>query len=328
MRASGQVADYTASVCDEIRQLFAVRLTTSVDNVAVTITAGSVLIDVEISADDASAASAMAAAIAPVTSSAEDATTFLAAVSGVNIVVADVVQAARTEVRAARAEIVAASTPIVPIIGGVVAAALVLPVLIALILCCVRKRSRPRVSVVPLPVQQQQQQQVQVVPAQVVATPRGEPPEDYICPISLMLMEDPVMVVQSGITYEREEIEAALRINPNRDPKTNQEWSSPLTLAPNVLVRKMILEWQERKAQAPPPMEEPPQQDAGPSGAGAVPPMGMPTVSGAAYGVPQGMATTSHSTGWDESMQNAAVAYASVPDPVKGELKVDDFTEC
>ena len=53
MRASGQVADYTPSVCDEIRQLFAVRLTTSVDNVAVTITAGSVLIDVEISADEA-----------------------------------------------------------------------------------------------------------------------------------------------------------------------------------------------------------------------------------------------------------------------------------
>ena len=96
----------------------------------------------------------------------------------------------------------------------------------------------------------------------------GEPPEDYVCPISLMVMEDPVMIVQSGITYEREVIEEALRIHPCRDPKTNQEWSEPLTLAPNVLVRKMIIEWQERqreKARRPPPPQQPDPERSDPS---------------------------------------------------------------
>ena len=88
------------------------------------------------------------------------------------------------------------------------------------------------------------------------------PPDDFTCPISLEVMDDPVMVTQSGITYERAYIEEALRTNPCRDPKTNQEWSSPLTIAPNVLVRKMIREWQE-SGHAPPPRRQspsPPQQ--------------------------------------------------------------------
>ena len=88
--------------------------------------------------------------------------------------------------------------------------------------------------------------------AAACAPPQG-PPDHFICPISLDVMQDPVIVVQSGITYERALIEQAMRFNPCRDPATNQEWSEPLTLAPNVLVRKMIREWQE---QAPPPASQ------------------------------------------------------------------------
>ena len=88
--------------------------------------------------------------------------------------------------------------------------------------------------------------------AAACAPPQG-PPDHFICPISLDIMQDPVIVVQSGITYERALIEQAMRFNPCRDPATNQEWSEPLTLAPNVLVRKMIREWQE---QAPPPASQ------------------------------------------------------------------------
>ena len=52
-------------------------------------------------------------------------------------------------------------------------------------------------------------------------------------------------VVQSGISYERAQIEEALRVQPRRDPKTNQEWPAPLALAPNVNLRSMIREWHE-----------------------------------------------------------------------------------
>ena len=82
--------------------------------------------------------------------------------------------------------------------------------------------------------------------AAACALPQG-PPDHFICPISLDVMQDPVIVVQSGITYERALIEQAMRFNPCRDPATNQEWSEPLTLAPNVLVRKMIREWQQSR---------------------------------------------------------------------------------
>ena len=71
------------------------------------------------------------------------------------------------------------------------------------------------------------------------------PPDAYVCPISLCVMGDPVLVVQSGITYERKYIEEALRRDPSRDPKTNQEWATPLTLAPNVAIRSAIREWQD-----------------------------------------------------------------------------------
>ena len=94
-------------------------------------------------------------------------------------------------------------------------------------------------------------------------------PDQFICPISLCMMEDPVIVVQSGISYERAQIEEALRVQPRRDPKTNQEWLAPLTLAPNVALRGMIREWHEGQGAGsaattsrPPPPPPPPLQQA------------------------------------------------------------------
>ena len=78
------------------------------------------------------------------------------------------------------------------------------------------------------------------------------------CPISLEVMHDPVIVVQSGIIYERALIEEALSWNKFRDPKTNQQWSEPLTITPNVLVRKMIREWHEQPQPPPQPQQKTP----------------------------------------------------------------------
>ena len=46
-------------------------------------------------------------------------------------------------------------------------------------------------------------------------------PNEYICPISLSVMSDPVKIEQSGISYEREAIATWLRSHPYTDPKTN-----------------------------------------------------------------------------------------------------------
>lgn len=54
----------------------------------------------------------------------------------------------------------------------------------------------------------------------------------YYCPIGLGLMLDPVTLGVTGVTYEREHIVAALAVQPDRDPLTNQKISD-VTLVPN-----------------------------------------------------------------------------------------------
>jgi hypothetical protein len=67
----------------------------------------------------------------------------------------------------------------------------------------------------------------------------AEPPADYLCPITNELMEDPV-VAADGHSYEREAIETWFRGH-NTSPMTNQV--IPLTLLPNVTLRKVIVAW-------------------------------------------------------------------------------------
>ena len=67
----------------------------------------------------------------------------------------------------------------------------------------------------------------------------AEPPADHLCPITNEVMEDPV-VAADGHSYEREAIETWFRGH-NTSPMTNQV--IPLTLLPNVTLRKLIMAW-------------------------------------------------------------------------------------
>ncbi|KAG6745700.1 hypothetical protein POTOM_050203 [Populus tomentosa] len=66
-------------------------------------------------------------------------------------------------------------------------------------------------------------------------------PNQFLCPISLDLMKDPV-TLSSGITYDRESIEAWLEGGSFTCPVTNQVLRS-LDQIPNHSLRRMIQEW-------------------------------------------------------------------------------------
>ncbi|GLC39031.1 hypothetical protein PLESTB_001285400 [Pleodorina starrii] len=66
-------------------------------------------------------------------------------------------------------------------------------------------------------------------------------PLSFVCPITMMIMRDPVMLVESGYTFEREAIEAHFR-NSNNNPLTNQPLSSKAVI-PNTSLRALIEDW-------------------------------------------------------------------------------------
>ncbi|KAG9142317.1 hypothetical protein Leryth_007735 [Lithospermum erythrorhizon] len=66
-------------------------------------------------------------------------------------------------------------------------------------------------------------------------------PEDFMCPISLELMRDPV-VVSTGQTYERSYIQRWVDCGNTTCPKTQQKLQN-LTLTPNYVLRSLISQW-------------------------------------------------------------------------------------
>ncbi|XP_009405766.2 U-box domain-containing protein 45-like isoform X1 [Musa acuminata AAA Group] len=70
------------------------------------------------------------------------------------------------------------------------------------------------------------------------------PPEEFICPISLQLMFDPV-IISSGQTYERFCIEKWFNDGHSTCPKTQQQLSH-LCLTPNYCVKGLIANWCEQ----------------------------------------------------------------------------------
>jgi hypothetical protein len=82
------------------------------------------------------------------------------------------------------------------------------------------------------------------VAAPVVKVKHMETPLSYFCPISYDIMTDPVMLVQTGRTYEREKIEEWL-MRKNTDPMTNEHLNNN-TLVPNRTLKQAIAEWSER----------------------------------------------------------------------------------
>jgi hypothetical protein len=72
-----------------------------------------------------------------------------------------------------------------------------------------------------------------------------EIPEDIICPITQQIMTDPVMLVESGHTYEREAILAHLKTK-KTDPLTNVLISNA-SIAPNHTVKKLIVSFLDKQ---------------------------------------------------------------------------------
>ncbi|XP_061358552.1 U-box domain-containing protein 11-like [Gastrolobium bilobum] len=66
-------------------------------------------------------------------------------------------------------------------------------------------------------------------------------PEDFLCPISLELMRDPV-IVATGQTYERSYIQRWIDCGNATCPKTQQKLQH-LTLTPNYVLRSLITQW-------------------------------------------------------------------------------------
>uniref|UniRef100_A0A5B6ZPT7 RING-type E3 ubiquitin transferase n=1 Tax=Davidia involucrata TaxID=16924 RepID=A0A5B6ZPT7_DAVIN len=66
-------------------------------------------------------------------------------------------------------------------------------------------------------------------------------PDDFLCPISLELMRDPV-IVATGQTYERSYIQRWIDCGNASCPKTQQKLEN-LTLTPNYVLRSLITQW-------------------------------------------------------------------------------------
>ncbi|CAH9106126.1 unnamed protein product [Cuscuta europaea] len=66
-------------------------------------------------------------------------------------------------------------------------------------------------------------------------------PSNFICPVSLDLMKDPV-TLSTGITYDRESIERWLEVGNRTCPLTNQILET-YDLIPNHSIRRMIQDW-------------------------------------------------------------------------------------
>mmetsp|Transcript_12578 Transcript_12578/g.18999 ORF Transcript_12578/g.18999 Transcript_12578/m.18999 type:complete len:443 (-) Transcript_12578:295-1623(-) len=77
-------------------------------------------------------------------------------------------------------------------------------------------------------------------PPKRIASRQG-PPDEFLCPITQELMQDPV-IAQDGHTYERTAIEAWLTTGNGTSPMTNQPLTSG-TLLPNFNLKSQISSW-------------------------------------------------------------------------------------
>jgi hypothetical protein len=74
---------------------------------------------------------------------------------------------------------------------------------------------------------------------------RDAPPESFVCPIAMAVFVDPVIVVETGTTYERAAIERWFARH-NTDPLSNVCLTSKATI-PNNALRGRIEEWAARQ---------------------------------------------------------------------------------
>ena len=70
-------------------------------------------------------------------------------------------------------------------------------------------------------------------------------PEELLCPITRTVFRDPVMVVESGHTYERSAILAHFERNGARDPLTRRALSSTKVMT-NWAMRNVVQAWLDK----------------------------------------------------------------------------------
>ena len=70
-------------------------------------------------------------------------------------------------------------------------------------------------------------------------------PEELVCPITRTVFRDPVMVVESGHTYERSAILEHFRRNGAKDPLTNCDLSSAKVMT-NWAMRNVVQAWLDK----------------------------------------------------------------------------------
>ncbi|KAK9816674.1 hypothetical protein WJX72_003557 [[Myrmecia] bisecta] len=73
----------------------------------------------------------------------------------------------------------------------------------------------------------------------------AEPPSEYCCPISEEVMQEPVLLVETGQTFERQSIENWFRCGRNTCPMTGKVLVST-QLVPNYVVKSLIRSWAEK----------------------------------------------------------------------------------
>ncbi|KAL6982605.1 U-box domain-containing protein 15 [Sarracenia purpurea var. burkii] len=83
-----------------------------------------------------------------------------------------------------------------------------------------------------------------IVPKALSKCPSLAVPHEFLCPITLEIMTNPV-IVATGQTYERESIQKWLDSDHRTCPKTGQVLAH-LSLAPNFALRNLILQWCEK----------------------------------------------------------------------------------
>lgn len=75
----------------------------------------------------------------------------------------------------------------------------------------------------------------------------SHPPPEFICPLTLHLMKDPVYIFpNSNRSFERSALERWLQEHPQRDPLSKQRHGEALKFVPNQSLRQAIVRWHQK----------------------------------------------------------------------------------
>lgn len=84
-------------------------------------------------------------------------------------------------------------------------------------------------------------------PIPTTTTTSTAPPPEFVCPLSLHIMKDPVYIFpNSARSFERSVLERWLQEHPHRDPLTKQRHAEALKFVPNQSLRQAISRWQQK----------------------------------------------------------------------------------